>query len=444
MDEPHGGPSSANHLKNAIYNVDVDNSFSDLSDESDNNEILNMVDNKKKKRKRVVNSNSDEPSIKKTARIEKQVRKTKMPPINVYNLNVKSATEAIKSKMAGSFTIKNVNKNLTLIYTESVEDHTSCLAVLKELGNHSYTYTPDELKPINLLLRGIHRTYDENEVVEQLKQLKLSNNDSKVVNAFKYNTIKSKKENRDLMLYMVQFSPMTKIQDVMKTKFFMNQKIEWEIMKKHEIIQCKRCQRYGHSAKNCAMPYRCVKCTENHLPGECLLKKCDEVMPHSKENEESNIASKTEPSCVNCGQSGHPANYRNCPMYKNIMRRKQERINDQRIQQEQRNRYISNHVKQNMSYSKVVNSNLNNLVDFPQLNKTRANINYNLENVENNNSNAFSFFESECQKMFGSDFFTLIGKVQEFIPIYKQITSTAQKQITLLKFMLTLVDLNNG
>ncbi|KAI4473877.1 hypothetical protein M0802_015898 [Mischocyttarus mexicanus] len=34
-------------------------------------------------------------------------------------------------------------------------------------------------------------------------------------------------------------------------------------------MQCRRCQRFGHSVSNCDLEYRCVKCREEHEPGEC-------------------------------------------------------------------------------------------------------------------------------------------------------------------------------
>ncbi|XP_075150698.1 uncharacterized protein LOC142224797 [Haematobia irritans] len=45
---------------------------------------------------------------------------------------------------------------------------------------------------------------------------------------------------------------------------------------------------------------KCVKCNLDHEPGECLRTKEDQ----------------TEPFCNNCGETGHPANWRGCPTYK--------------------------------------------------------------------------------------------------------------------------------
>ena len=39
-------------------------------------------------------------------------------------------------------------------------------------------------------------------------------------------------------------------------------KIEPPFIKKKEIAQCKRCQRYGHTQKYCNHDHRCVKCAD--------------------------------------------------------------------------------------------------------------------------------------------------------------------------------------
>lgn len=66
------------------------------------------------------------------------------------------------------------------------------------------------------------------------------------------------------------------------------------------IGQCHGCQLYGHSQKFCYAPRRCVKCLGAHATEDC---------PRPKDRS----LCTEPPSCVLCGQSGHPANYRGCP-----------------------------------------------------------------------------------------------------------------------------------
>ena len=64
--------------------------------------------------------------------------------------------------------------------------------------------------------------------------------------------------------------------------------------------QCHRCQLYGHAQRNCFAKARCVKCLGDHATVDCTRPK-----------DPSQCAE--PPSCVLCGEIGHPANYRGCP-----------------------------------------------------------------------------------------------------------------------------------
>ena len=51
----------------------------------------------------------------------------------------------------------------------------------------------------------------------------------------------------------------------------MHHVVSWERLAKKEPTMCLRCQRFGHSAINCNLDFRCVKCEEKHEPGDCTL-----------------------------------------------------------------------------------------------------------------------------------------------------------------------------
>jgi hypothetical protein len=71
----------------------------------------------------------------------------------------------------------------------------------------------------------------------------------------------------------------------------------------------------GHAASNCNRPYRCVKCTEEHLPGQC-----------KRTTREGHAA------CVNCNGQ-HPANSIECPQYKKYTELITKRRTSQNISQ---------------------------------------------------------------------------------------------------------------
>lgn len=94
-------------------------------------------------------------------------------------------------------------------------------------------------------------------------------------------------------------------------------KITWDFLdsSKKRPSQCHRCQQLGHSAVNCNKTYRCVKCRISHPVGECARK--------SREEE-------GEPSCVNCGLEGHPANSPSCEYVKRYVERTKKASNGPR------------------------------------------------------------------------------------------------------------------
>ncbi|OXU16259.1 hypothetical protein TSAR_009039 [Trichomalopsis sarcophagae] len=90
--------------------------------------------------------------------------------------------------------------------------------------------------------------------------------------------------------------------DLTAIKSLAYQRIKWELLRKKEIYQCRKCQRLGHTSSNCGLKYRCVKCKNDHKPGECGI---------AKES-----VNKSALYRVNCEEYGHPASYRGCPFIK--------------------------------------------------------------------------------------------------------------------------------
>lgn len=61
-------------------------------------------------------------------------------------------------------------------------------------------------------------------------------------------------------------------------------------------LQCRQCQRFGHTKRNCGHTPRCVACGAEHASGSC-------------------VTGKDEVRCCNCAEN-HTANYRGCRRFK--------------------------------------------------------------------------------------------------------------------------------
>lgn len=202
------------------------------------------------------------------------------------------------------------------------------------------------------------------------------------------------------------------------------------------------------------MPYRCVKCTDEHEPGKCQLKPKDanNTIQEDDINTEQ-PATNSIPKCVNCKSDGHPASYRNCPMYKKVKQRAEER---ERIRRELHQQTIDNNGQSssNRTTSKAITVTDKNFLNLPiprfhsptkESNIITASQSYSQKlkttiSEANGSKNAMSFIDKECADLFGTDLMSIITEVQNFIPAYRQQQTNQEKQMYLIKCILRLVN----
>ena len=101
-------------------------------------------------------------------------------------------------------------------------------------------------------------------------------------------------------MFIIQFSADSDTQVLGSIKQINYQKVHWDKLRHNKITQCLNCQRLGHSASNCNLDYRCVKCEGNHPRKECQV---------------SSHAPKDRIFCILCNNYGYPASY-GCPFKK--------------------------------------------------------------------------------------------------------------------------------
>lgn len=155
--------------------------------------------------------------------------------------------------------------------------------------NH-YTYQLKHEKPYRVVLRGMHHSVDKTEIIEGLASLghKVRN----IVNA------RHRLTKEPLPLFYIDLEPNPNNKKIFEVKQLLRMIVTFEApYVKKEVVQCKRCQRFGHTKNFCHRPYRCVKCGENHATASCTKIRT------------------TPPNCVNCNEP-HTANYRGCKIYK--------------------------------------------------------------------------------------------------------------------------------
>ena len=339
------------------------------------------------------------------------------PPITCYRLNVAHLQRHVQSLVPRvDYKIMNYNKSKSIIRPVSRKDHEIITAYLKEQQIDSFSYSFKEDKSQVAVLKGVHHSYSTNEIKEELikiipKQVITS------VSVLKSKLNKSSTFNN----FIVKFSSSSRMDDLLSIKYLLNQKIYWEKLKKQEVLQCFRCQHFGHVSRNCQMKPRCVKCKESHVVGSCANDKTD-----------INI-----PACVNCGETGHPASYRGCPHHKMLVKKIMERkikktVNSTVIKDSLISYKVDNKIEKTKSYAEMVrDSNISkpSQVFSKDSNGTKT---------KNKNINPQEFCTVESVDMFGCDLFSLINKINSFLPTYSKLSIKAERQAAYLKFVFEL------
>lgn len=193
-------------------------------------------------------------------------------------------------------TLKDIGNDTTTVSVTQIEHFNKMKAFLENMHAKFYSYTPSHLKNKLQVLKGIKGDFEEHDIMDEINGLELQ--DVKII---KISKIKLGRHDGAPTHFLVQLSSDSLPNSLTKLDRLACQRIHWEPYRKTKVFQCRNCQRVGHSSTNCRLGYRCVKCLNNHGPGECSVDK---------------NASSAQAACINCGESGHPASYRGCKYLK--------------------------------------------------------------------------------------------------------------------------------
>ena len=265
--------------------VSTSNSFAQLSD--DNDSQLDNMDH----------DGDSDIGITPTLTLTQQEKTARPPPIYIkakFNDIINLLTEG--DIQTNKFLINQSTHDCLSISARTMPLYGKIVEILKNKGTLYYTYTPKNLWPKTLVLKGIHGNFKEEEILKEIKELNIPNTEVIKVSRFQFDKNQAQKSH-----HLVQLSNNSELSDIVKIKSLAYQRVKWENLKKPKLFQCRRCQRLGHANSNCNLPYGCVKCAQNHEIGKC---------PITKE------ADKAALKCANCGNTGHTASYKGCPYLK--------------------------------------------------------------------------------------------------------------------------------
>lgn len=212
----------------------------------------------------------------------------KIPPIIVHNAsNFQLLLNDIKKNVKDDFTTKQEKDAIKISFT-SISDYRSFRKFCETEKIEFHSYKDPSIKTLAVVMKDIPTTYSESEILQELIRLKFP----AIKVARLYN-----KDKCPIPICAIDLENTYQSKEIFKLNRFLYSVIRIQKRIKSHVIQCKRCQRFGHSQANCGLQPRCVKCTGQHHYSECTKIKS------------------APPKCVNCGDE-HTANYKGCSIYK--------------------------------------------------------------------------------------------------------------------------------
>lgn len=231
---------------------------------------------------------------------QKEKRSYKPPPIILYGIEDINKLSDLINTVANKddYLLKIVNKNQLRINPLDLEVYKKIISLVRENGLIGHTFNRRDQRCCRLVIKKLHHSTPHIAIIEEFE--KTGNKiQGEIIN------VKYGPEKLPTSTFFVNLETGPNNNAAKSIKSINNQIVIIEEPKKRNTIpQCQRCQQYGHSKNYCMRPYRCVKCAQSHKTSECPKK--DRNSPAT---------------CALC-EGAHPANYRGCEVYKEILLRK--------------------------------------------------------------------------------------------------------------------------
>lgn len=217
---------------------------------------------------------------------------------------VRNTLQALNIKCVSN---KIRNTSTFQIFTNNIEEKKKLTDRLKEHSIQFHTYSEPQDRHEIFILKGHHRV-ELDALLKELQEAGLKATSA----AFAFDPLKKRAfapghprpQHYDMPdpVYRVFFEKgsTTFSQLQQKHRYIDYFKVSWEKANKSRArTQCHRCQLWSHSSVNCNRPHRCIKCLNSHDVGQC-----------------ARTTTEGDPSCVNCGKSGHISSSYECEAYK--------------------------------------------------------------------------------------------------------------------------------
>lgn len=234
-----------------------------------------------------------------------------MPAISVYGTELRELVGIIDRSLGHrSYTVKVVNRTTFSVRLESLDDYVRVRDLMVERKYSFHTHTPKVLNPHSMVIEGLSSSYEEQEVRDFL--LKETGLRLELVGINKLSNDK----------WLVRLTKASDIVGFCGLRVVLRCRVGIRRSKGRQPLQCYNCQRFGHAARDCGMPYRCVKCGQPHGPGKCVIPPKGASTASGATSGPSAEVVKRPLRCANCDRIGHAASAPDCPRRLAFMARK--------------------------------------------------------------------------------------------------------------------------
>lgn len=268
--------NTTKNSKELSQHIDVSNRFQPLATVDQNENDNNINDNK-------------------------QTKEPKPPPIYIHGVKdykgmVQKLTDITEAE---TYHTRATANNTVKVNPHSPETYRKLVRYLREENIIHHTYQLKQERAYRIVIRDLHHSIPPDEIKNELES-----KGHKVRNII---NVRHRTSKEPLPLFFVDLEPCENNKTIYELQYLGHCKIRVEPpRKKNYIIQCTRCQEYGHSKAYCTKPFNCVKCGKSH---------------------DSKICKKprdTPATCALCN-GDHPANYKGCSVYRDLLNLRQQR-----------------------------------------------------------------------------------------------------------------------
>ena len=201
-------------------------------------------------------------------------------------------TKTIQKEIGKDESKLKISNNSVKVLPANPDAYRKLTKLLKNMNANFHTYQLKQERPFRVVLRNIHHSVDLDELKFELQNL-----GHEVTNI---SNIKHRISKNPLSLFFIDIKQKGNNKEIYNVNRLMNSIVKFEPpLVEKEIVQCEKCQMYGHMQKYCNHNFRCVKCAGSHPTDQCTK------------------SPETPAKCIHC-QGEHPANYKGYSAYKTL------------------------------------------------------------------------------------------------------------------------------